>query len=98
MNQTSTATLQAEGDAPAKPVEPTAPKQSMKEQFFIFTERFGHMMSRILLTALYILLVTPAAIFISALGDPLKIRRYKGTSWNPWDRQNETPDQARRQD
>ena len=56
------------------------------------------MMSRVLLTLLYITLVAPAGIVISLLGDPLKIRRYRGSSWNRWDATNENLDQARRQD
>ena len=50
-----------------------APPLPLKEQFFRFVERFGHVMSRILLTVLYLVLVAPAGIFMSLFGDPLKI-------------------------
>jgi hypothetical protein len=71
---------------------------SRKEKFFRFTERFGHMMSRVLLTVLYVTLVAPAGILLSLFSDKLGIRRFRGTSWNDWKRTNETPSQARRQD
>ncbi len=68
-----------------------------KEELFRFTERFGHLMSRIILTALYILLVGPAAIFVATFGDRLGIRKYRGTSYSTWTRLNENLEQARRQ-
>lgn len=71
---------------------------TLKEQLIQFTERFGHMMSRVLLTLLYLVLVAPAGLFLSLFGDRLRIRRYRGTSWSDWMRVNETPQQARRQD
>ena len=69
----------------------------MKERFFRFTERFGHMMSRIILTLFYAILVAPAGLILSLL-DPLRIRRWRGSSWDDWQHTNETPEQARRQD
>jgi hypothetical protein len=62
-----------------------------------FTERFGHMMSRIVLTVLYVALVAPAGLVIAAAGDPLRIRRWRGTSWNDWRERNDTLELARRQ-
>lgn len=46
-----------------------------------FSERFGHMLSRLLLTLLYFLFVTPAGIFITLFGDPLKIRSSRNSNW-----------------
>jgi hypothetical protein len=46
-----------------------------------FSERFGHMLSRLLLTLLYFLFVTPAGIFITLFGDPLKIRHSRNSNW-----------------
>lgn len=45
-----------------------------------FSERFGHMLSRLILMLLYFLLVTPAGIVITLFGDPMKIRRSKNSS------------------
>ncbi len=82
----------------ATATQPVEPRRSFKEEWIRFFDRFGHMMSRILLTLLYALLVAPAGILLSLFGDPLKIRRYRGTSWNDWNHTNETLEQARRQD
>jgi len=86
--------------APAAPVEPTAPapKPSLKQQFSRFTERFGHLMSRIVLTLLYVVLVAPAGLLLSLLGDPLRIKRWRGSSWNDWTQDNDSLARARRQD
>lgn len=63
-----------------------------------FTERFGHMMSRVILTVLYIGLVAPAGIVMALFADPLQIRRHRGTSWTPWGNDNDSLERARRQD
>ncbi|MFH1999421.1 MAG: hypothetical protein ABIK28_07055 [Planctomycetota bacterium] len=49
--------------------------------FIQFSERFGHMLSRLILMVLYFLLVTPAGLFITLFGDPLKIRRSGASNW-----------------
>ncbi len=87
-------------DSPAAPVEPTAPpeKASLKRQFAVFTERFGHLMSRIVLTVLYVVLVAPAGLVVALLGDPLRIKRWRGSSWAPWTQDNDSLARARRQD
>ena len=46
-----------------------------------FSERFGHMLSRLILTLLYFLLVMPAAIFITLFGDPLKMKKPVDSNW-----------------
>jgi hypothetical protein len=63
-----------------------------------FTERFGHLMSRVVLTLLYVLLVAPAGIAVALLCDPLRIRRWRGSSWTDWRQKNDSLDRARRQD
>ena len=100
MNQTATqeCATTAAADPPAPPTPPAKPRPGFKESFFLFSERFGHMMSRILLTVLYIVLVAPAGVVMTLLGDALQIKRYRGTSWNPWEHDNESLEQARRQD
>jgi len=55
----------------------TNPKNSL----FQFSERFGHMLSRLILTLLYFIFVTPAGLVISLFGDPLKVNRSKATNW-----------------
>jgi hypothetical protein len=68
------------------------------QSFFRFSERFGHLMSRILLTALYVVLVAPAGLLLAAFGDPLRIKRWRGSSWVPWTQDNDSLARARRQD
>jgi len=50
-----------------------------------FSERFGHMLSRLLLTILYFLFVTPAGIIITLFGDPLKMKRPCNSNWQKVD-------------
>jgi hypothetical protein len=86
--------------ATAAPAEPAAPpeKRSLKLQFQRFTERFGHLMSRIVLTVLYVALVAPAGLVLALLADPLRIKRWRGSSWSPWTQDNDSLARARRQD
>ena len=63
-------------------------------QFFL--ERFGHMMSRIVLTVLYVLLIAPIGIFYRFIANPFDAK-YRGTSLVPWSSKNSTLDEARRQ-
>jgi hypothetical protein len=63
-----------------------------------FSERFGSMLSRVLLTVLYFLVLGPFAIFYRLFADPLRIRRPPKGNWTTWDATNETLTQARRQD
>lgn len=61
-----------------------------------FLERFGHMMSRIVLTVLYAVLIAPIGVFYRFLADPFG-ETYRGTSMVPWRSKNSTLDEARRQ-
>jgi hypothetical protein len=70
---------------------------SVMARFARFTERFGHMMSRVVLTVLYVALVAPAGIVIALLGDPLRIKRWRGTSWSDWRERNDSIELAQRQ-
>jgi hypothetical protein len=62
-----------------------------------FTERFGSMLSRVLLTVLYFGLLGPFAVFYRLLADPLRLRRPRGTNWSAWEGRNDTLRAARRQ-
>lgn len=55
---------------------------TITQSLFQFSERFGHMLSRFILTLLYFLFVTPAGIFITLFGDPLKMRRTANSNWH----------------
>ena len=69
------------------------------EALIQFTERFGSMLSRLLLTALYYLVLGPAALVYRLVADPLRLARPKnGSNWIPWTGTNETLQRARRQD
>jgi hypothetical protein len=55
-------------------------------------------MSRIVLTVLYVALVAPAGLVLALLADPLRIKRWRGSSWSPWTQDNDSLARARRQD
>jgi hypothetical protein len=61
-----------------------------------FSERFGSMLSRVLLTVLYFGLLGPFALVYRLVADPLHLRRRK-SNWVAWKRENETVAAARRQ-
>ena len=66
-----------------------------------FSERFGHMLSRIFLTVLYYIVLGPFAIFYQLVADPLQKKRpslSKGSNWSTWEPHNESIHAARRQD
>jgi hypothetical protein len=62
-----------------------------------FSERFGSMLSRVLLTVLYFALLGPFALVYRLFADPLRLRRPNATNWVTWRRANETLPAARRQ-
>jgi hypothetical protein len=61
-----------------------------------FTERFGSMLSRLLLTVLYFGLLGPFALLYRLFADPLRLRP-RESNWVAWKRTNETLRAARRQ-
>jgi len=63
-----------------------------------FTERFGSMLSRVLLFVLYFLLLGPFAVFYRLFADPLHLARRPAGNWTAWRATNETLQAARRQD
>ena len=63
-----------------------------------FTERFGSMLSRILLTVLYYVVLGPFAILYQRLADPLHMRPRRRGNWTAWDHHNDNLRAARRQD
>lgn len=63
-----------------------------------FTERFGSMLSRTLLTVLYYVVLGPFAVLYQFFADPLHLRRPRQGNWTPWDHPNDTLPAARRQD
>ncbi|MEW6746103.1 MAG: hypothetical protein AB1486_25460 [Planctomycetota bacterium] len=83
---------------PERPAQPRPFKERCKQGFFRFSERFGHMLSRLVITILYATLVVPGGIIVSLLQDPLRIKRYRGTTWSDWKSSNHTLQRARRQD
>jgi hypothetical protein len=66
--------------------------------FLQFSERFGNMLSRTLLTLLYFLVLGPFAVVYRLVADPLHLRRRRNGNWTPWIRGNESLQAARRQD
>jgi hypothetical protein len=63
-----------------------------------FSERFGSMLSRLLLTLLYFVLLGPFALVYQLFADPLHLKRRPQGNWSAWVRRNETLAQARKQD
>lgn len=70
----------------------------MKQAFLRFSERFGHMLSRALLTLLYFVLLGPFALVYRVFADPLHLRRPRQGNWTAWTSVNDTLARARRQD
>lgn len=70
----------------------------MKAAIVQFTERFGGVMSRVLLSVLYYALLGPFALVYQLFADPLHIKRRRGGNWTPWPRRNSTLAEARKQD
>jgi len=70
----------------------------MKETLLKASERFGSMLSRILLTALYYLVLGPFALVYQLFADPLHLRRRPQGNWSAWSTKNDTLAAARRQD
>jgi hypothetical protein len=62
-----------------------------------FLERFGDMLSRIVLALIYFVFVTPVGLIIALARDPLRIRRWSGSAFHPWTASNDTVARARRQ-
>jgi hypothetical protein len=63
-----------------------------------FSERFGQMLSRTLLTLLYFVLLGPFALLYRLAADPLHLRRRREGNWTAWTSRNDTLARARRQD
>jgi hypothetical protein len=63
-----------------------------------FTERFGSMLSRVLLFVLYFGLLGPFALLYRVFADPLHLRRRPQGNWSTWESTNDTLQAARRQD
>jgi hypothetical protein len=70
----------------------------MKATLLRFSERFGQMLSRALLTVLYFVLLGPFALLYRLAADPLHLRRRRDGNWSPWTGANDTLARARRQD
>jgi hypothetical protein len=81
----------------ANPAASTAPV-GLKARFLAFSERFGSMLSRVLLTVLYFGVLGPFAIFYRLVADPLHLRARKRGNWTRWESKNDTLTLARRQD
>ncbi|MBL8695073.1 MAG: hypothetical protein JNJ88_13345 [Planctomycetes bacterium] len=77
--------------------EPQPPPASLKEHISRFFERFGHMMSRIILSALYLVLIAPPGIIYALLLDPLRMKKRPASNWVPFKTENNTIEAARRQ-
>lgn len=68
------------------------------QSFLQFSERFGHMLSRVFLTLLYFIVLGPFAIVYRVVADPLRRKRPSGSNWTTWVQKNDSLVAARRQD
>lgn len=62
-----------------------------------FTERFGQIISRVVLTLLYFFLVGPVGIFFSLVRGGLEAEEAPDSTWLPSPPSNESLSEARRQ-
>lgn len=62
-----------------------------------FSERFGSMLSRVLLTVLYFVLLGPFALLYRLFADPLHVARPKNGNWSAWTSKNDDLRVARKQ-
>ena len=63
-----------------------------------FTERFGNMLSRALLTLLYFFVLGPFALLYRLFADPLHLRPRPEGNWSAWEGSSNTLARARKQD
>ena len=75
--------------APRPAANPWSPRVTL--------ERIGHLVSRAILTAIYVVLVSPVGIVFRLFGDPLRIRPGAPSTWGPWGSRNDSVDRARAQ-
>ena len=68
------------------------------EALLRFSERFGSMLSRLLLTLLYYVVLGPFALVYQLVADPLHLTRRTGGNWTRWTNKNDSLAAARRQD
>jgi hypothetical protein len=68
------------------------------QAFIQFSERFGSMLSRTLLTLLYFVVLGPFAVFYRIFADPLHLRRRPRGNWSAWEETNSSLKAAKRQD
>jgi hypothetical protein len=78
----------------AAPAKKSGPMQALIQ----FTERFGSMLSRVLLSVLYFALLGPFAILYRIFADPLHIKPRPQGNWSTWESVNHNLKAARRQD
>jgi hypothetical protein len=79
---------------PTSTKAPTSPWQHA----LAFSERFGNMLSRTLLTVLYYGVLGPFALLYRLAADPLHLRRRRDGNWTGWVTANDTLSAARKQD
>lgn len=82
---------------PPPPPRPP-PKSPFMKALLQFSERFGSMLSRLLLTLLYYVLLGPFALVYQLFADPLHLKRRPQGNWTAWVPHNDTLAEARRQD
>lgn len=68
-----------------------------KDAFGSFFARFGEVMGNVVLGALYFLLLGPVAVFSRLVSDPLRRRRPADSAFLPWEEENDSLAEARRQ-
>ena len=66
-------------------------------RWMAIAESISHVQAKILISALYVVVVAPFAIGLRLFADPLEMRRNDGSRWRPLSRQTKTLEAARRQ-
>ena len=70
----------------------------MFQPVFLFLERFGNVVGRLVLSIVYFVAVAPVALVYKLFGDALMLRSQPASSYRPWKSVNDTLEDARRQD
>ena len=83
---------------PSPPPIPVDSTSSLLQTLLTFSERFGQLLSRILLTVLYYVLLGPVALIYQRCADPLHLGRRPTGNWTAWEDHGTGLKSARRQD
>jgi hypothetical protein len=71
--------------------------RALWQRWKLVAERLAHAQARLVFSLLYFVVVTPFALALKWLSDPLQLRPREGSRWHPVTRQTSNLEDARRQ-